>query len=107
MSLFSFLDASHAGSTPFCPAVENMTVALTHPNLTKPIFRSLCVLAQNCSRGKASPLSHQSRQNIIIVQGLKRGGYRVPGSHEVGICLMFEISGKFLLVKNKYNLISS
>jgi len=44
VGLFSFfLDASHSGATPFVPAVENMTLALTHPAMTKPHFRYLYI----------------------------------------------------------------
>ena len=66
-----------------CPAVETFTVALTHPTITKPIFRSFVRLLTSC-RGEGS---HQSRQNVIIVHGLKRAGYRVPNTQQVALLI--------------------
>ena len=63
----------------FCPAVETFTVALTHPDNTKPIYRSFIRLLTSC-RGEAS---HYDKQNLICVQSIKRAGYRVPGAQLV------------------------
>lgn len=62
------LDASHSGHTAFCPSFELMTVAMKLSSM-RPHFSGL-----------PSRLSHQSRQNIIAVNALKRGGFRLPGS---------------------------
>ena len=32
------VDASHSGTTMFCPAFEYMSLGFTHPSVTKPIF---------------------------------------------------------------------
>ena len=61
--------------------MEPFTVGLTHDSI-KPIFRSL-LLSLFLFRGPASHLSPQARQNIVVVQGVKRGGFRPPTSHEV------------------------
>jgi len=37
-------------------------------------------------------LAHQSRWNVLQVQGVKRGGYRVPGSDQVVLSFGFVIS---------------
>lgn len=62
------LDASHSGHTAYCPSFEMMTVAMKSVSM-RPHFS-----------GPPSRLSHQSRQNLIAVNSLKRGGFRVPGS---------------------------
>src|SRR5690242_6318244 len=54
------LDSSHSGATPYCPAVENMTIGLTHPLLSVPIFRFTLSRSLTFVRGHASSLSHQS-----------------------------------------------
>ena len=75
--LSHLVDASHSGTTMFCPAFEYMSLGFTHPSVTKPIFWYSSMLWSNRVSGPPSHLSHQSRQNVIIVQGLKRAGYKV------------------------------
>ena len=71
------LDSS-SSVLPLCSAIEQFTLGLSHPKMT---FRSLsCEDFLHCLRGLPSSLSHQSRQNLIIVEGTKRGGYRAPNN---------------------------
>ena len=73
----------------FTPAVEYMTVAIKSPT-TKPIYRSVLLVGFTSSRGPLeSKLSSQARWNTLFVQGVKRGGYRLPGSDEV--CCLFAL----------------
>ena len=66
----------------FCPATEHFTLALTHPAETKQSSSLLFAFLSLSFRGNPTH-GHQSRQNVVIVQGMKRAGYRAPGSQQV------------------------
>ena len=74
-----FLDASHFGATPFVPAFEPMTVGLKNESM-RPIFRFQVFAFLHFCRGPSGPLSHQSRHNVVMVEGLKRAGWKLPGA---------------------------
>ena len=63
---------------PSAPAFENFTVGVRDPVVSKPIFR-YAYYVDLYPWGPSGPLSHQSRQNVVTMHSLKRGGYRVPG----------------------------
>ena len=73
------LDASHTGQTAFCPSFETMTVGLKLTTM-RPIFVFGFLQDLSSFSGPRSRLSHQSRQSIICVKGIKRGGYKTFGA---------------------------
>ena len=71
---FLFDMFSLVGQTAFCPAIENMTVA-TRKASTRPIHK-FCISWFHSFRGPSGALSHQSQQNVVHVNSLKRMRYR-------------------------------
>ena len=72
----------------FTPAVEYMTVGVKDIKVVKPNYRYIFAVLIS-SRQPDTKLAYQSRWNVVQVQSIKRGGYRVPGSDKVHFSLRY------------------
>ena len=82
MALILLLDSSSPATMLYTPCLEHMTVAIKEPTVTKPKYR--LVYVWHFSRGPPdSKLDFQAKWPVVFVSGLKRGGYKTPGTDKV------------------------